>query len=346
MKGLNWFDKFLFFLNSLFAVALLFSYLLPYIPPQTFAILSVFSLAVPLFIIINFLFLIYWMLRFKKQVFLPLVVLLIGFNHLTSIYEFSSTEELEREEGTLKLFSYNVKQFNQYGWDKQRDIPQKIAAFVSKEDPDIMGFQEYYSGELRIAENYEHKFLKAKEKNAEFGLAILSKYPIINTGSLDFPTKSNNNAIYADIVALGDTIRVFNVHFQSFSLKPDLGKMEQEHSKRVFLGMGRTFVRQQEQMQLVLEEVKRSPYRNVILGDFNNTAYSYIYREIRSAGFNDAYKEEGNGFGRSFDFDYFPLRIDYIMPDESFEILSFETEEVHYSDHFPIMALIKPLKQA
>ena len=344
MKGLNWFDKFLFFLNSLLAVALLFSYLLPYIPPQTFAILSVFSLAVPLFIILNLLFLIYWFLRFKKQFFLPLVVLLIGFNHLTSIYEFSSTEEVERETGTLKLLSYNVKQFNQYGWDKQRDIPEKIGAFVAKEDPDIMGFQEYYSGELNIARKFSHKYLHVKEKNAEFGLAILSKYPIIHSGSLDFPTRSNNNAIYADIVAFGDTIRVFNVHFQSFSLKPDLDNLEQEQSKRVFLGMGRTFIKQQEQMKMVLEMVQASPYRNIILGDFNNTAYSYIYREIRSAGFNDAYKEEGNGFGRSFDFDYFPLRIDYIMPDESFEILSFETKEVHYSDHFPVMALVKPLK--
>lgn len=344
MKGLNWFDKFLFLLNSLFAAALLFSYLLPYIPPQTFAMLSVLSLAVPFFIIINLLFLAYWLLRFKRQLFLPLVVLLIGFNHLTSIYEFSSTEEAEREEGTLKVLSYNVKQFNQYGWDKQRDIPQKIGAFVDKEDPDIIAFQEYYSGELKIAENFPYKFLKVKEKNAEFGLAILSKYPIINTGSLDFPTRSNNNAIYADIVAFGDTIRVINTHFQSFSLKPDLENLEQERSKKVFLGMGRTFVIQQEQMEMVLELVKATPFRSIILGDYNNTAYSYIYREIRSAGFNDAYKEEGNGFGRSFDFDYFPLRIDYIMPDESFEILSFETREVHYSDHFPIMALIKPLE--
>ena len=50
MKGLSWFNKFLFFLNSIFAGALLFAYLLPFIPPKTFALLSVFSLAVPFFI--------------------------------------------------------------------------------------------------------------------------------------------------------------------------------------------------------------------------------------------------------------------------------------------------------
>lgn len=341
MKGLSWFNKFLFFLNSIFAGALLFAYLLPFIPPKTFALLSVFSLAVPFFIIINLLFLCYWLLMLKKQVLLPLIVLLIGFNHLTSIYEFSNTEEGIREEGTIKLLSYNVKQFNQFGWDKRKNIPQKIADFIAEEDPDIMAFQEYYNGELRVAENFPHKYLKVKEKNAEFGLAILSKFPIIHSASVDFPTKSNNNAIYADIVVGSDTIRVINVHFQSYSLKPKFDDLEQEHSKRVFLGMSNTFVKQQEQMEMVLEVVKESPYRSIIMGDFNNTAYSYIYREIRSEGFNDAYKEEGNGFGRSFDFDYFPLRIDYIMPEESIEILTFETKEVHYSDHFPIMSNVK-----
>src|SRR5690606_17777483 len=243
--------------------------------------------------------------------------------------------------GTIKLLSYNVKQFNQYGWDKRKNIPKKIADFISEEDPDIMAFQEYYNGELRVAENFPHKYLKVKEKNAEFGLSILSKYPIINEGSIDFPTRSNNNAIYADIVVGQDTVRVFNVHFQSYSLKPRFENLEQEHSKRVFLGMSNTFVKQQEQMEMVLEVVRESPYRNIIMGDFNNTAYSYVYREIRAQGFNDAFKEEGNGFGRSFDFDYFPLRIDYIMPDKTFEILTFETKEVHYSDHFPIMSNVK-----
>ena len=344
MKRLNWFDKFLFLLNFLFAAALLFTYLLPYIPPTSFALLSVLSLTVPLLIIINVVFLIYWMLRFKRQFLLPLIVLLLGFNHLTSIYEINSDEEAASNEGNMEVMSYNVRHFNEnkiYG--NEGKIAEEVADFVKKQDPEIMNFQEYYKEEGKVAELFPHSFIKMKTKNAEFGLAIFSKYPMIHRVSLDFPTSSNNNAIYADLVKGKDTLRVINVHFQSFSTKPDMNNIESEHSKKVFLGMGQTFAIQQEQMEMVLDVIMDSPYRVILTGDFNNTAYSYIYRKLRSAGYglNDAYKEAGSGFGRSFNFKYFPLRIDFILTSEGMEVKSFKTMRVLRSDHFPIKASLK-----
>lgn len=340
MKGLNWFEKFLFFLNSLFAAALLFSYLLPYIPPGTFALLSVFSLGVPFLILVNLTFFLYWLFRLKKHLLLSLIVLLIGFNHLTSIYEVSSSGVITEGKDPFKVMSYNVRQFNQYGWTGELEIPEKISRFVEEQKPDVIGMQEYYKGELSIANSFPHRYIKLKEDNAEFGLSIFSRYPIINSGSLDFPTPSNNNAIFADIVKGKDTLRVINVHLQSFSVKPNIEKLEQAHSKKVFLGMGQTFVRQQQQMEIVLDLMKKSPYRVLLLGDFNNTAYSYVYREFKSEGLYDTFKEAGNGFGRTFDFKFFPLRIDFILADEKLKVLSFTTHEVPYSDHFPISTVI------
>lgn len=341
MKNLGWFDKLLFILNSLFAAALLLSYLLPFIPPKSFALLSVLSLGVPLLILANFVFMLYWLLRLKRQILLPLIVLLIGINHVTSIYEISVSEEKKVNEEDLVVMTYNVRQFNQFGFDKQKNVPEKISEFIKTQDPDIIGMQEYFNGELSIAERFPHKYIKLKDKTAEFGLAILSRYPIIKSGSLDFNTTSNNNGIYADIVVKDDTLRFLNVHLQSFGVKPELSKLEKERTKKVFLGMGKTFVRQQEQMELVLENMRSSPHKVILMGDFNNTAYSYIYRELTSEGLDDAYKEDGKGFGRTFDFDYFPLRIDYILVDEGIEVMSFETFEVQYSDHFPIRTTIQ-----
>lgn len=342
MRGLNWFDRFLFLLNILFAISLLFSYLLPYIPPSNFALLSVFSLGVPFLIVINIIFLLFWLFRLRIQAVLSLVALLIGFNHLTSVYEISSEEEEVQGDNVLKVLTYNVRQFNQYGWAEDLDIPAKISAFIKEQDADVVAMQEYYRGELNIARSFPHKYIKLKKENAEFGLAIFSKYPIIKTGSLDFPTQSNNNAIYADIFKGGDTVRVVNVHFQSFGVKPDLETIEKQQTKRVFLGMGQTFARQERQMNLVRELLQETDHRAIVLGDFNNTAYSYIYRELRSEGLNDAYKEAGNAFGKTFELNGFlPLRIDFILPHESMEILTFANHEVPYSDHFPITASLK-----
>ena len=341
MKKLKWYDKFVFFLNWLFAGALLFSYFLPFIPPKTFALLSVLSLGVPLLIMANVVFLIYWLIKLKKQLILSLIALILGFNHVTSIYKLSANDEALKDPENFTILSYNVKQFNRYGWDKTKNIPLKISSFIKEHDPEIIGMQEYYKGELTVAESFPHKYIKLKEESSEFGLAILSKFPIVNSGSLDFPTQSNNNGIFADIVVQGDTLRVINIHLQSYSLKPDIDNLQEEQSKKVFLGMGKTFVKQQDQIEIVMQVMRDSPYKVILMGDFNNTAYSYIYREIISLGMNDAYKEEGNGFGRSFDFDYFPLRIDFIFVDEAIEIVSFETMEVFYSDHFPIKATLK-----
>lgn len=339
MKKLGWFDKIILFLNSIFAIILLLGYLLPFIPPSSFALISVLSLSVPLFIFINLAFMLFWMIRLKKQFLLSFIVLLFGYNHVTSIYKFS--DEDEPEEGTtLSLLSYNVKQFNEYGWSDLKDIPLLINDFIKEHDPGIVSIQEYFRGEHAVAKNFPHKYIEYKQKNAEFGLAILSKYPIINSGSLDFPSQSNNNGIYADVVVEKDTLRIINVHLQSFSEKPDLSKLEEERSKKVFLGMGKTFVLQQRQVELILGLVKETPYKVIIMGDFNNTAYSYIYRELITAGFEDAYKEEGTGFGKSFDFNYYPLRIDFMFVQESIEIKSFKTFEVPYSDHFPIQTTI------
>lgn len=338
MKDLNWFEKFLFFLNWMVAIILLFAYLLPFIPPSTFALLSVFSLGVPFLILVNLIFLLYWAFRLKKQFLLSFVVLLLGINHVTSIYEISTSEDPLPGENDLKVLSYNVRQFNQFEWSKDRNVPEKISKFVMTEDPDIVSMQEYYTGELDIADRFPHKYIKIKEKAAEFGLAILSKYPIIDSGSLEFPSKSNNNAIYADIVKGNDTIRIINVHLQSFTIKPNFDNLEKQESKRVFLGMGQTFVRQERQMEIVRNLIRDTPHPIILMGDFNNTAYSYIYRELKSEGLYDAYKEAGNGLGQTFNLKVFPLRIDYILASESIEILSFENYKLPYSDHYPITA--------
>ena len=56
---------------------------------------------------------------------------------------------------------------------------------------------------------------------------------------------------------------------------------------------------------------------------------------------NDAFAEQGSGFGRTFIFDIIPLRIDFILSDPEFKVRAFENFDVTYSDHFPIMAVLE-----
>ncbi|CAL65776.1 endonuclease/exonuclease/phosphatase family protein [Christiangramia forsetii] len=342
MKKLGLFDKFIFILNSLAATALLFSYLLPLIPPKSFPLLSVLSLGVPVLIILNALFLVYWVFRMKRQVLLSLIVLILGYNHVTSFVKFSGAESDGADVSDFSLMSYNVRMFNAYEWSDRKDIPEKITGFIKENNPDILCVQEHYIGAAALSEVYPYEYIKLKGKNAEFGSAIFSKYPIINQASLDFPHDGNNNAIFTDLVIdKKDTVRVYNVHFQSLNIKPGIDDLQKEDSKKLLGRIGYGFSLQQEQAEILLADIKKSPYRTIIAGDFNNTSFSYIYDLIKQDDrFNDAFLEAGSGFGKSFKLNYFPLRIDFLLIENNMKINEFRILDIDYSDHYPVLTKI------
>ena len=71
----------------------------------------------------------------------------------------------------------------------------------------------------------------------------------------------------------------------------------------------------------------------------NNTAYSWAYKNLKG-DFQDSFLESGKGFGKSYNFKGFPLRIDYIFIDKDITILNHKNYGEHYSDHYPVMATV------
>lgn len=316
---------------------LLLSYILPYAAPNRFAFLAVLSLAVPFLILSNLLFLMYWLMNVKKQLLLSLIVLILGFNHVGSLYKFSNSRNVENE-NNISIMNYNVRLFNLYNWIDSDSVQENMMNFINTESPDIISFQEYHPHEKVNLSVYEHKYEHLSGERVKYGQAIFSKFPIINSGSIEFPNTANN-AIYADIVKNSDTIRVYNVHLQSLRIDANKETISQENSGRLIKRASETFKMQQLQSELFLMHKKKSPYKMVVCGDFNNTAYSYVYKEIKG-DLVDAFGAAGNGFGRTFDFKYFPVRIDFILADKDFAINNFKTYNEKYSDHFPILTKI------
>ena len=337
LKKLSLVNKIIFGINSLCAMMLLLSYILPYVAPNNFAILAVLSLAVPFLILTNLLFLLYWLMNVKKQLFLSLFVLILGFNHVSSLYNFSNSKDVKTE-GNLSIMNYNVRLFDLYNWINQENVQDDMVAFIKKESPDIISFQEYHPHEKVDLSFYKFKYEELSGARVKYGQAIFSKFPIVNSGSIEFPD-TGNNAIFADIVKDKDTIRVYNVHLQSLRIDAENGELSKENSGRLIKRASETFKMQQFQSELFLLHKNKSPHKMIICGDFNNTAYSYVYKEIKGELF-DAFGNAGNGFGRTFDFKYFPVRIDFILTDKAFKINHFKTYDVKFSDHFPILTKV------
>ena len=335
MKPLIFFDKFIFLINSLVATLLLLSYALPFVPPKTFSFLAVLSLAVPFLIFINLIFCLYWVLKLKKQFLLSGLILVLGFKHLSSIYNFSGENE-QLSNDTLSLMSYNVRLLNLYNWIDDDAIPEKIKDFIEQTAPDILSIQEYNSG---IAKKTTYPYVFNSNSKAKSELAIFSKFPFLNTGIIKFPN-SANSAIFADILVKQDTLRLYNIHLQSSGINPNVKQLDSKTSDRLFKRIIKTFEMQQDQAEMIINHMRKSPYKTILNGDFNNTTHSYVYRLLRS-NFDDAFDIAGDGFGRTFSFDFLPLRIDFILVDKALKVVDFQTYNVRYSDHFPILSTLE-----
>ena len=131
MQRQSWLSKIMFFFNIVLAVLTFFAYLLPFLAPKAFPFLSVLTLILPFFLILNFFFFVYWLLQFKRYMLLSGLVLLLGITFINRFYKFSETN-LPKEENDFTLMSYNVRLFNLYEWLPQNDVPEQISKLIEE----------------------------------------------------------------------------------------------------------------------------------------------------------------------------------------------------------------------
>lgn len=347
MKNLGWFNKFIFFFNLILVVATLFGYILPYFAPKFFPIRSILTLFLPTLLIGNLLFFAYWILQFKMQSVYSLFILLIGITYINKFYKIKPTI-LEKTDNELVVMTYNVRLFNLYKWIKNENVSEKISTLIKEKNPDIICIQEYSEQNRVDFKLYPEKFVFVEGKNTLLGHGIYSKYQIVNQGKIDF-NSSSNNAAFVDIKRGLDTIRVYSLHLESIKITPDVHELDanpetisQEKTRYLIKRLGDSFVAQQKQAEIIKTHKDNCKYPTIIMGDINNSAFSYVYREIKGENL-DAFEEAGKGFGKTYNIKHFPLRIDYIFADKrKFLVSECQTfSDFVASDHFPILARLQ-----
>jgi endonuclease/exonuclease/phosphatase family metal-dependent hydrolase len=286
------------------------------------------------------------MLQMKRQMVLSGIVLVLGITFVNKFYKFSS-HDISKEESDILVMSYNVRLFNLFQWIERESVKEDIRTFINDQNPDVLCIQEYSQTanvDLRI---YKHKFIFMQGNKIKTGQAIFSKFPIVDKGNIEFP-ESDNLIVYADVRKGNDTIRVYNMHLQSIKISPDVTELEsnvetinQRKSEVVFKRIGEAFTKQQVQAEILMKHKKECHYPMIICGDMNNSAFSYVYRSIKG-DLNDCFEEAGKGFGETYNFKYYPARIDYIFADKSMKVKSFQNyPQFKNSDHYPIVARLK-----
>lgn len=333
MRKLGVLNSLLYAVNILVAFLLLCSFILPYLSPQKVGWIALLSIAVSPLILCNVLFFVYWCLRLRKQAILSGLILLASWLLFHSFFKFSSTSEIETN-NTLSVLSYNVRLFNAYEPKSDLLEIEEFKQLVGSEKPDVIFIQEYYKEKPITIEGYPFSYVHYKRDNIKLGHAIFSKYPLLNKGAFDF-NYSYNNILFADIVKANDTLRLYNLHLQSLGIKPEVDLIQSEKREIIFNRVSSAFKKQERQMLTLLEHAAKNKYKTVLGGDFNNTAYSYVYQKL-AQHYQDGFQEKGSGLGTTFWVKHYPMRIDYLMASKEVDVLSFKTFTSTFSDHNPI----------
>ena len=312
--------------------------------------MAFFPLLIPVFISLNFIFLIFFLFRGKKgYIILSMIILLLGYKFFNRTYSIPANPS---NESKVKLLSYNVRVFNSYMHLRTPEkTPDKIIKWVSENDADIKCFQElYHDPEVKLfnvmpilKKNSRYSYFEPASVvlNQHFGLAIFSKYPVIRKGEVKFPKATLNQAIFADIVIKKDTLRVYNVHLQSMSI--DEGNLTMYKSGNVYPRLKdlakrikRGAIYRSGQIQALMEHMKSCPHKIILSGDLNDTPYSYSYEKL-SEIMNNGFEEKGSGFGFTYNGKLFFLRIDNIFSDTRIKVDAFKTRrDIGFTDHYPL----------
>jgi endonuclease/exonuclease/phosphatase family metal-dependent hydrolase len=325
--------------------------------------LSFLGLGFPIIVILVFIFLVFWAVWRKKMVWVNLVALLLCLPFIRTIF---GIHFFSSEEKGVKLMSYNVRNFDLYNWSGNKKTRAKMMDLIGKENPDIICFQEFYTdggefdniGYLQDSLGYKYHYLhvtydkwykntsEMKWYHLLWGLAVFSRYEIMDTGLVSFEGQGGNKCMYADLSVKGKNLRIYNTHLQSMHLEyGDYDALEEisenqntsvSKLKSIIRKMKRAYVRRAPQAQALHDHLSKYNGRKIVCGDFNDTPLSYGYQTV-SSGLQDAFILRGRGFGATFDSKLGLFRIDFILPDPTIQINSYRCVHQALSDHFPVV---------
>ena len=332
----------------LFLTALI--YLSTFLSPGWIWFFGLSSFLIPALLFIHVASFIYWTLIKRKYGIYAAIGLIISIPYLLLTISFHSSSENPKGIGVL---SYNVRVFNVYKHlNTNFESSKKMIEWIRQDTSGIKCFQEFYNEKNSEIFNTTHIFsndgqyepyVRSQHINRqghEFGLAIFSKYPVINKGMVVFgQSHSNNSAIYADVVYGHDTIRIYNAHLESMSINENSifsvsGFTGALSKLMIRLKTGMTV--RANQVKELMEHIENCPFQVILCCDLNELPYSYVYRQIKNKLAN-SFEKGGAGFGFSYNGKIPFLRIDNQFFSSKLEILKYETpKKVNYSDHYPI----------
>jgi endonuclease/exonuclease/phosphatase family metal-dependent hydrolase len=340
--------RFLLSANIVFSVICVIMYFVAGLDPASFWLFSICSLFIPVLFLLNVLIGLFWLVFQWKNIWLPILTLLIGWHSWTLLFAFgeeSKNKKCHSEPFTVMSYNvYGLKQLKDTSESRMQTKKAKFTTFIREHEPDVLCVQEnnFFSDDIINQTGlypYFHYLI-------QHGAAIYSRFPILDKGIVDFGTRTNS-CLWVDLLVKGKKIRIYSVHLQSNRIVKDVEMITDEQQeenkekinivKRILKKYRNNAIIRTQEAELIVKHTSESPNPCIIAGDFNDTPFSHIYKLLTQKR-KDSFLECGNGIGTTYIGALPGLRIDFIIGDE--DIIQFCTHRVlhtSYSDHNPIL---------
>ena len=338
-------------------------------PPDSSMLLPFIGLILPVLLLMNLAVAIYWIIRWRCWVFIPIIAIVGNWTFLSRILQFplfdsaakprtSMIIEKRNQAGNnleITVATYNVNSFNQ---EYTGYSCKQIAEYMKSLGVDIFCFQEFGINKefgvdslyVALSEWPYHYIPSSPEGESLLQLALFSRYPIKDQQLITYP-ESNNCSLWCDIDFNGHTVRLFNNHLQTTDVSSNKHKLEKElkadNSARIELaaitladGLHNNFKKRAAQANKINQLITASPYPTLVCGDFNSLPSSYTYRTVKG-NLNDGFQTCGHGYMYTFRHFKHLLRIDYIFHSQEFEGMDYFSPDINYSDHNPVVMRMK-----
>ncbi len=320
---------------------------LTFVSPDVMPRLSLLTLAFPIFLVVDILFIFFWLLFHARLVWVPIVgALLVGGYILDycPIHFSNNNNSNKLADTTITVVTFNVSYI-----ESDEEKQNELIRFLNTANADIVCLQELNKSFFK-----DHKAwldTTAYHTLQSINVAILSRHPFLSEAlNIDYPTRSNHS-IACWIDYQGDSLLLVNNHLESTHLstaeKDDYanaiiepGRQAIENSSRMLLGkLSEAAAYRGAQADSICALIDHNASHPVIVcGDFNDTPISYTYQKL-ARRLTSAYREKGMGPGFSFSQRFFPVRIDHIFYSSNWACQSCCIDKtISTSDHYPLVA--------
>lgn len=297
------------------------------------------GLAMPLVTLLNLGLLVYWLIRRRWIIFIPLLALLLNMSYVASVFQLPNPWHPAERDYDFKVVTLNVHGFRQeLGF---RSGVEQTARFMREQGADVVCLQEFRVGKTMPMDSIAAAFAFFPHHRREEGLALFSRFPIEEYTYFDYGA-GVNGAMVADLRINGRSVRLLNVHLQTTGLAPLMRAYRKQPGwglpwREVRATLYDNACKRAQQARQLRQIIDDTEMPTVVAGDLNDMPSSYTYRTLRD-GLQDGFRRRGSGSGSTFRGMKGLLRLDYIFFGKGLSCRVYQIADVELSDHRPVTA--------